>query len=153
MSAEEINRDMERAQEYEVTTSRVSPLGENRFELSTGIIIAARFADKLRRVALVSLSRIVDREIIIRDISELNKELFNKLTEMKIGKLDLVKIVVEARYNREEKKLHFENVKITRYYTEEQCRAMNSTLSEENEKLRKELEKIKATLEQLTKSI
>ena len=153
MSAEEINRDMERAQEYEVTTSRVSPLGENRFELSTGIIIAARFADKLRRVALVSLSRIVDREIIIRDISELNKELFNKLTEMKIGKLDLVKIVVEARYNREEKKLHFENVKITRYYTEEQCRAMNSTLSEENEMLKKELEKIKATLEQLTKSI
>ncbi|MCG3109190.1 hypothetical protein L3N51_01480 [Metallosphaera sp. J1] len=153
MSVEEINRDMERAQEYEETTSRVSPLGENRFELSTGIIIAARFADKLRRVALVSLNRIVPRDVIIRDVSELNKELFNRLTEMKIGKLDLVKIVVEVRFNRDEKKLYFENVKITRYYTEEQCRAMNSAISQEYEKMKKELSQIKATLEQLTKSI
>jgi len=72
---EEYSRDLERAEEYEQITARATALGKNKMELSTGLIIVARYADKLRRVALVAFSKMVPKEVIIRDIAELNKQL------------------------------------------------------------------------------
>jgi hypothetical protein len=102
---EEVQRDLERAEEYEQTTARASAIGKNRFELSTGLIIAARYADKLRRVALVTFSKLAPKDIVIRDVSELNKQLYDVLVnQYKIGKLDVVRITVEAEYDDVEKK-------------------------------------------------
>ncbi|AKA74298.1 DUF2258 domain-containing protein [Saccharolobus solfataricus] len=148
--SEEINRDMERAEEYEQTTTRVSVLGQNRFELSTGLIIAARYADKLRRVALVAFSKIAPKEVIIRDVSELNKQLYTKIVEeMKLGKLDVIRISVDAEYDDRNKKLIFSNLRILRYITEEQCGEKYKDIISENERLKGEILELKKKLEDI----
>ncbi|MCH4815989.1 MAG: DUF2258 domain-containing protein [Saccharolobus sp.] len=148
--SEEINRDMERAEEYEQTTTRVSALGQNKFELSTGLIIAARYADKLRRVALVAFSKIAPKEVIIRDVSELNKQLYAKIVEeMKLGKLDVIRISVDAEYDDQNKKLIFSNLRILRYITEEQCVEKYKDVVSENEKLKEEISELKKKLEDI----
>ncbi|QGA69297.1 DUF2258 domain-containing protein [Sulfolobus sp. E11-6] len=148
--SEEINRDMERAEEYEQTTTRVSALGQNKFELSTGLIIAARYADKLRRVALVAFSKIAPKEVIIRDVSELNKQLYSKIVEeMKLGKLDVIRISVDAEYDDQNKKLIFSNLRIIRYVTEEQCAEKYKNVISENEKLKEEISELKKKLQDI----
>ncbi|BDB97971.1 DUF2258 domain-containing protein [Saccharolobus caldissimus] len=150
--SEEINRDVERAEEYEQTTTRVSALGKNRFELSTGLIIAARYADKLRRVALVAFSKIAPRDIIIRDISELNKQLYTKIVEeMKVGKLDVIRILVDAEYDEQNQRLNFTNVRIIRYFTEDQCKEKYADVIRENEELKKEIGELKQKLQDILK--
>jgi len=158
---EEAKRDIERAEEYEQISVRASAIGRNKFELSTGLIIAARYADKLRRVALVAFKKLAPTEIIIRDIAELNKTLYEKLVnEMKIGKLDVIRILVDAEYNEEDKKIYFSNLKIQRFYTEEDINRIVSekveelnkkieNLIKENEKLKKNLEEIKNKLSEI----
>jgi hypothetical protein len=155
---EEIKRDLERAEEYEQTTVRVSAIGKNRFELSTGLIIAARYADKLRRVALVAFSKLAPKDVVVRDIAELNKQLYDVLVnQYKIGKLDVIRITVEAEYDDVEKKIKFDNIKINRYYTEEECRKISepqieelknqiNKLSQENEELKNKIKEIKERL-------
>jgi len=150
----EAQRDIERAEEYEETTPRTSVLGENKFELSTGLIIAARYADKLRRVALVSLSKMVPRDIIIRDVSEFNKNLYDKIVnQMKIDKLDVIKLVVSVRYDKSQNKLIFEDTKIIRYYTEEECKKQYESVIQENENLKKEIDEIRKKLSDLLGSV
>lgn len=150
--SEEINRDVERAEEYEQTTTRVSALGKNKFELSTGLIIAARYADKLRRVALVAFSKIAPRDIIIRDISELNKQLYTKIVEeMKVGKLDVIRILVDAEYDDQNQRLNFTNVRIIRYFTEDQCKEKYADVIRENEELKKEIGELKQKLQDILK--
>jgi len=57
------------------------------FKLSTGVIFAAGYANKLRRVALAVLGNNVPRDIIINEISKLNQELYKEIVEkMKIEK-------------------------------------------------------------------
>jgi hypothetical protein len=155
---EEVKRDLERAEEYEQTTARASAIGKNKFELSTGLIIAARYADKLRRVALVTFSKLAPKDIVIRDVAELNKQLYDILVnQYKIGKLDVVRITVEAEYDDVEKKIKFDNIKINRYYTEEECRKISepqieelknkiNKLSQENEELKNKIKEIKEKL-------
>jgi len=150
--SEEINRDVERAEEYEQTTTRVSALGKNKFELSTGLIIAARYADKLRRVALVAFSKIAPRDIIIRDISELNKQLYTKIVEeMKVNKLDVIRILVDAEYDEQNQRLNFTNVRIIRYFTEDQCKEKYADVIRENEELKKEISELKQKLQDILK--
>ncbi|MEW9492085.1 MAG: single- stranded DNA-binding family protein [Candidatus Aramenus sulfurataquae] len=145
----EEQRDIERAEEYVQLTPRTTALGGNRFELSTGLIIAARYADKLRRVALVALSKIAPRDVIIRDISELNKKLFEEITQKNIGKLDVIRLVVVAEYDPQEKKIKFENVQIQRFYTEEQCKKMQEDVIKENQRLKEEIDSIKKEIDHL----
>jgi len=150
--SEEINRDVERAEEYEQTTTRVSALGKNKFELSTGLIIAARYADKLRRVALVAFSKIAPRDIIIRDISELNKQLYTKIVEeMKVDKLDVIRILVDAEYDEQNQRLNFTNVRIIRYFTEDQCKEKYADVIRENEELKKKISELKQKLQDILK--
>jgi hypothetical protein len=62
-------------------------------ELRTGVIPTAIYANKLRRIAFVLLSKHVPKDIIMRDITELNQELYHKLVEeMKLAKGDLIRI-------------------------------------------------------------
>ncbi|MEM0373022.1 MAG: DUF2258 domain-containing protein [Sulfolobaceae archaeon] len=151
---EDISRDMERAEEYQQLTARATAISGNKYELSTGLIIAARYADKLRRVAFVALGKIVPKEIIVRDIGELNSKLYDELVnKMKVGKLDVIRIMVDVFYDEKEKKLKFDNIRITRYYTQEECKALSSEelkkLEEENARLKEELNRIKSEYEKI----
>ncbi|MCG2871420.1 MAG: DUF2258 domain-containing protein [Sulfolobales archaeon] len=142
-------RDLERAEEYEHTTMRASAIGTNKFELSTGIIIAARFADKLRRVALVAFGKMVDKNVVLRDVAELNKELYEEIVnKRKIGKLDVIRIIVDAEYDEKENKIKFSNIRIQHFVPEDQCASRENLerLQKENEELRSKLEKIKQML-------
>ncbi len=158
---EQITRDIERAEEYQQLTARVTAIGLNRYELSTGLTIAARYADKLRRVAIVALGKVIPRDIIIRDISELNKLLYEEIVnKMKVGKLEVIRILVDAVYDESEKKLKFENIRVQRFYDEEKVNSMIKqyeerirSLEEENSKLKEELEKIKSKLEKFNELI
>lgn len=149
MSTEEVNRDMERAEEYEQLTPRTTALGGNKFEISTGLIIAARYADKLRRVSLVSLSKMVPKDIIIRDVSELNKKLYDEIINRKIDKLSVIRITVTAHYDVDKKKIIFDDVKIQRYYTEDECKKQYEEIAKENEKLKSEISIIRQKLQEL----
>jgi len=142
-------RDLERAEEYEHTTMRASAIGTNKFELSTGIIIAARFADKLRRGALVAFGKMVDKNVVLRDVAELNKELYEEIVnKRKIGKLDVIRIIVDAEYDEKENRIKFSNVRIQHFVPEDECASSENLerLQKENEELRSKLEKIKQLL-------
>jgi hypothetical protein len=147
---EDYNRDLERAEEYDQTTARASVLGKNKIELSTGLIIAARYADKLRRVALVAFSKIAPKDVIIRDVSELNKQLYDKIVnEMKLDKLDVIRIMVDAEYDENENKLKFENLRIIRYYTEDECNKKSEEIQQQLLQLQKQLEDYKNKIKQV----
>jgi len=142
-------RDLERAEEYEHTTMRASAIGTNKFELSTGIIVAARFADKLRRVALVAFGKMVDKNVVLRDVAELNQELYEEIVnKRKIGKLDVIRIIVDAEYDEKENKIKFSNIRIQHFVPEDKCASREDLerLQKENEELRSKLEKIKQML-------
>lgn len=132
-----------------------SGVGSIKVQLTTGTIIAARYAVKLRKVALATLKEHkVPTEVIIRDVSELNKQLYDELINKRgVGKLDVVRITVDAEYSPQEGKLKFSNLKIVRYVPEENClsapdiqKRLNE-LQEENRKLKEMLEDIKAKLQ------
>ncbi|MEM1902882.1 MAG: DUF2258 domain-containing protein [Pyrobaculum sp.] len=93
---ENIQRDVEKANEaIELYGGHVLK-APNRYEIRTGVVIAARFADKLRRTAFAVFGRLLPREEIVRSTSELNKKIYEKLISMGVGKLDIVRITVDA---------------------------------------------------------
>ena len=146
-SEEAVSRDLERAEEYEETVARSTVLGANKYQISTGVIIAARYADKLRRVALVALGKLIPKEVIIRDIAELNKELYHEIVEKrKLGKLDLIRITVTLHYDEQNQKLVFDEVKLSTFVDYEKCK---EGYEKEIENLRKELESLKSENEGL----
>ncbi|MFN3804874.1 MAG: single- stranded DNA-binding family protein [Pyrobaculum sp.] len=93
---ENIQRDIEKAQENIELYGGYVLKAPNRHEIRTGVIIAARFADKIRRTAFAALGRVVPREEIAKSVAELNKKIYEKLTSMGVGKLDIIRIAVEA---------------------------------------------------------
>lgn len=154
MPSEEEKRDLERAEEYEITQSRTSLIGKNKFELSTGLIIAARYADKLRRVAFVAFGKMVPKEIILRDVGELNKQLYDIIVnQMKLDKLDVVRILVDAEYDEQNQKINFTNVRIIRYYTEDKVNKMIEEYKEKCDDLQHQLEDLKHQLEEYKQKI
>ena len=145
--SEEETRDLERAEEYEHTTMRASVIGTNKFELSTGIIIAARFADKLRRVALVAFSKLVDKNVVLRDVAELNQQLYDEIVnKRKIDKLDVIRITVDAEYDPKENKIKFSNIRIQHFVPEEKCEDYAKDLKEKVERLEKENKNLRDAL-------
>lgn len=148
-----INEDVQKSENESLGLAEV----KTAFQISTGLIIAARYANKLRRVALVSLSKVVPKDIIIRDISEINKKLFDELiTNKKIDKLDVIRLTVKVVYDPANKKLNLEEYKIIRYVPEERCATPQediARLKEENEKLRAEMDSLKEKLKEIEKMI
>ena len=151
------NKSNEGVQEKETETAG-SVGARTAFQLSTGLIIAARYANKLRRVALVSLGNSVPKDVIIRDISEINKKLFDELiTKNKIDKLDVIRLTVKVVYDPENKKLELEEYKIVRYVPDEKCIGMSQedllNIKEENEKLKAEINSLKEKLKEIEQII
>ncbi|MFZ8839232.1 MAG: DUF2258 domain-containing protein [Pyrobaculum sp.] len=93
---ENIERDIEKAHEHMELYGGHVLKAPNRYELRTGVVIAARFADKLRRTAFAVFGGVVPRKEIVHATAELNKKIFEKLIAMGVGKLDIVRITVEA---------------------------------------------------------
>ena len=140
MSGVEEKRDVERVEEYRQIYSMVSLKGVYEAELSTGVIRAVRFTDKIRRVVIAAFSRIAPLEVILRDVGEFNKKLYDEIVEKrKYKKSDLIKIVVDARYDKDENRIIFGEPDIIRYVPEVEL----EKLKEENKKLKGVLEKIK----------
>jgi hypothetical protein len=93
---ENIQRDMEKADEQIELYGGHVLKAPGRYELRTGVVIAARFADKLRRTAFAVFGRVVPREEVVRAAAELNRKIYERLIAMGVGKLDIVRITVEA---------------------------------------------------------
>ncbi|ABO09228.1 DUF2258 domain-containing protein [Pyrobaculum calidifontis] len=93
---ENVQRDIEKAQESVELYGGHLLKAPNRYEIRTGVVIAARFADKLRRTAFAVFGGVVPKEEIVRATSELNKKIYERLVSMGVGKLDIVRISVEA---------------------------------------------------------
>ncbi|MFB6470466.1 MAG: single- stranded DNA-binding family protein [Vulcanisaeta sp. AZ3] len=138
--SEDIERDKERAVEYEKLYSGFTIQGPLTVEIRTGIIIAARFADKLRRAAFAAFSRAVPEDVILRDIAELNKAIYEEMIKRGIDKLTLVRISVIITYDQKDNKLNFSNIKIERLYTEDE---VNKIINEKCSGLEKRLEQIR----------
>lgn len=93
---ENVQRDVEKAQESIDLYGGHLLKAPNKYEIRTGVVVAARFADKLRRTAFAVFGGVVPREEIVRAVSELNKKIYEKLISMGAGKLDIVRITVEV---------------------------------------------------------
>jgi len=141
---ENIERDLEKADEQIELYGGHVLKAPNRYELRTGVVVAARFADKLRRTAFAVFGRVVSREEIVRTTAELNRKIFEKLTAMGVGKLNLVRITVEATV--EGNKLVFGEPKIEWFvpHTEvekrlQECEKRMNEMKQKIESLLKEL--------------
>lgn len=93
---ENIQRDLEKAQENIELYGGPVLKAPNRYELRTGIIVAARFADKLRRTAFAVFGGVVPRDEILKAVAELNRKVYERMVAMGIGKLDIIRVAVEA---------------------------------------------------------
>ena len=143
MSTAEERRDIERVEEYRQIYSMVSLKGLYEVELSTGVIRAARFADKMRRVVIAAFGRIAPIEVILRDVSEFNKRLYEEIVEKrKYAKGDLIKITVDAKYDKEANRIVFGEPSIVRYVPETEL----EELREENRKLKDVIRKLKEVI-------
>ncbi|MGC8569268.1 MAG: DUF2258 domain-containing protein [Nitrososphaeria archaeon] len=134
------------------------PAGPVTFRISTGLVIAAGYANKLRRVALVSMSKQVPKDVIIRDISEFNKRLFEELISTKrIDKLDIIRLNVTVEYDPAANRLNFKEYKLIRYVPEERCGQVSQEdiqkLREENERLRAEISSLKDKLNEILSTL
>jgi len=141
---ENIQRDMEKADEQMELYGGHVLKAPNRYELRTGIVIAARFADKLRRTAFAVFGGILPKEEIVRATSELNRKIYEKLVSMGVGKLDIVRITVETAVERN--RLTFSEPKIERFipHTEaekqlQECEKRLNEFKQKVESLLKEL--------------
>lgn len=127
-------------------------------ELRTGVIPTAIYANKLRRAAFVLLGKYVPKDVIMRDITVLNQELYHKLVEeMKLGKGDLIRLTVSAKYDRNSNKLVFSNIRVDRYVPQseivsefetriKELENQIKTLKDENERMKETLNKIREIL-------
>jgi len=164
-SEEEVARDEARVEEYRQIYSTVALKAARTVELRTGIIPAARFADKFRRVALAAFKGYAPREVIIRDVSEFNKTLYDIIVnKMKCAKGDLIRIVVDATYDEEGQRLVFGEPKIDKFVPESEVRELYESkvreLEAERDRLVRELEaersklaRVKSRLEEILKEL
>lgn len=144
-------RDISRVEEYHRIYSGVSLKAPQTVELRTGIIPAARYADKLRRATLAAFKAVAPREIILRDVAEFNKELYKKIVEeLKIDKGDLIRIVVDATYDEKEQKITFGKPVITKFVPEDEVKAK---YEEKMRRLKNEIEQLRQRIEELIKEI
>lgn len=126
---------------------------EKVIELRSGVIPAAGYARKLRRVALAAFREIAPRDVIIRDISELNKQLYKTLVEEKrYDKTDLIRIIIEAKYDPVKNRIIFGEPKIDRFLPESKLQEMvESAVKELKERHEREVIELKRKYEEKIK--
>ena len=131
MSSSEEKRDIERVEEYRQLYSMISLKGLYEVELSTGVIRASRFADKMRRVVIAAFNRIAPIDVILRDVGEFNKKLYQEIVEKrKYSKSDLIKIIVDAKYDKEGNRIVFGEPKIIRYVPEREIERLKEKIAQ-----------------------
>lgn len=158
VSEEEVSRDEARVEEYRQLYSTVALKAARTVELRTGIIPAARFADKIRRVALAAFKDYAPRDVIIREVSEFNKKLYDLIVnKMSCSKGDLVRIIVDVAYDEEGQRLVFGEPKVDKFVPESEVRATYEAvlrdLERERDQLVKELEAERGKLSQLRRRL
>ncbi len=144
---ENVERDIEKAEEQSALYGGILVKGGNVVEIRTGVIIAARYADKLRRAAFAAFRNVLKQEEILRAVAELNKSLYDKLIEMGVGKLDIIRITVEARV--QDGKLIFGEPLIERFVPAERVADVEAKLNE----CRSKLQELGQRIENLLKEI
>lgn len=134
-----------------------------KIELRTGVIPAALYASKLRKVALAVFKSLAPRDVILRDVAKLNQTLYGKLVEeLKLSKGDFIRITVKAFYDKDKGELSFNAPHIERLVFESDVKqAYEAKIRELEEALRKvetekehyrtQLENLKKGLEELLK--
>lgn len=157
-SEEEISRDEARVEEYRQLYSTVALKAARTVELRTGIIPAARFADKIRRVALAAFKGYAPRDVIIRDVSEFNKKLYDVIVnKMGCAKGDLVRIIVDVAYDEEGQRLIFGEPRIDKFVPESEIKAAYEAkikeLEAERDRLAEALELERAKLSQVKRRL
>ena len=158
VSEEEVSRDEARVEEYRQLYSMVTLKAAKTVELRTGIIPAARFADKIRRVALAAFKGFAPRDVIIRDVSEFNKKLYDIIVnKMGCAKGDLIRVSVDVAYDEERNMLVFGEPNIDKFVPESEVRAKYEAkikeLESERERLAKELEVERARIARLREKL
>lgn len=64
--------------------------------ITTGVVLAANFANKVRRTVFAAFGNAVSTDEIVRAVAKLNVEIFSKMSAMGIDKLHPVRITVSA---------------------------------------------------------
>lgn len=110
-----------------------------KVELRTGVIPAALYAGKLRKIALAVFKNLAPRDVILRDVAKLNQTLYGKLVEeLKLSKGDFVRISVKAFYDKDKGELSFDIPHIERLVFESDVRQIyEAKMKELEESLRK----------------
>ncbi|MCI4464891.1 MAG: DUF2258 domain-containing protein [Thermoproteus sp.] len=144
---ENVERDLEKAEEQSALYGGVLVKGANSVEIRTGVIIAARYADKLRRAVFAAFRNAVKQEEILRAVAELNRSIYDRLIKMGVGKLDIVRITVEARVDGG--KLTFGEPAIEWFISSEKAAELQSQLAD----CRKRLAELRQRLEEILKTI
>ncbi|RLI26803.1 DUF2258 domain-containing protein [Candidatus Bathyarchaeota archaeon] len=136
-----------------------------KVELRTGVIPAALYANKLRKVALAIFRDRVPRDIVLRDVAKLNQMLYRRLVEeLKLSKGDFIRIMVKAAYDEEKGEIVFDEPNIERLVFESDVKKMYESkmkeleeklrkLEEERDSYRKELETLKEKVREARRKI
>nr|KJR73977.1 MAG: hypothetical protein TU35_02735 [Thermoproteus sp. AZ2] len=143
---ENVERDIEKAEEQSALYGGVTFKAGNVVEIRTGVIVAARFADKLRRAAFAAFKNIPQEEVL-RAVAELNKQIYDKLIKMGIGKLDIIRVSVEARV--EDNRLVFGEPNIEWFVPSSKLAELEGQLNS----CRSTLEDLRRRLEELLKAL
>ncbi len=144
---ENVERDIEKAEEQSALYGGILVKGGNIVEIRTGVIIAARYADKLRRAAFAAFKNMVKQEEILRAVADLNRSLYEKLIKMGVGKLDIIRISVEARV--QDGKLIFGEPSIEWFVPAERTAELEAQLKE----CRNTLQELRQKIEDLLRAI
>ncbi|MFP3192693.1 MAG: DUF2258 domain-containing protein [Thermoproteus sp.] len=144
---ENVERDLEKAEEQSALYGGVFVKGVNSVEIRTGVIIAARYADKLRRAVFAAFRNAVKQEEVLRAVAELNRSIYDRLIKMGVGKLDIIRITVEARVDGG--KLTFGEPAIEWFISSEKAAELQSQLAD----CRKTLAELRQRLEEILKTI
>ncbi|WP_243681188.1 DUF2258 domain-containing protein [Vulcanisaeta souniana] len=97
----------------------------------------------MRRAAFAAFSKLVPEDVILRDIAELNKVVYDEMIKRNIDKLALVRISVVVSYDQRTNKFNFSNLRIERLYTEEE---VNKIINEKCGELEAKIEKIRSII-------
>ena len=116
---EVVERDIERVREYQILYPQYTYLEPRTVQISTGLILAYRFADKVRRALFAVFGNALPREAILASAAEINKRIYEILTERGIGKTDVIKIVFKARHEPDKRMVTAEEIQVIRYLPEE----------------------------------
>ncbi|RLF23511.1 MAG: hypothetical protein DRN15_06105 [Thermoprotei archaeon] len=114
--------------------------------IRTRVVRAAGFADVLRRAAFAVFGKKVPSQVIVRDVGQLNKKIFEELVNRGVKKEDYIRITVEGEYDEEKQEIRWSNLVIERFIPETSLKDLEEKLKqleEENKKLREEIDSLR----------